>query len=146
MSENDNKETETVVASGTSHDVGQHEHHSRDSKAQGLLADVADRIKQSGPEVYNRLRDSMVEKELSERVALLDKGVQKRFQLMTELRKVDKPDHEAFNADGSLAHGTYSKPRLEEIKKAKEALAKHENALEKALAHNDFSKLKETCK
>ena len=143
MSENDNKETETVIAHGTVHD---HHHDTKETKAQGLLADVADRIKQSGPEVYNRLRDAMVEKELAERVSLLDKGVQKRFQLMTELRKVDKPDNETFNADGSLASGTYSKPRLEEIKKAKEALAKHENALEKALAHNDFSKLKETCK
>jgi hypothetical protein len=119
---------------------------SKETKAQGLLADVADRIKQSGPEVYNRLRDKMVDTEISERVALLDKGLQKRFTLMTDLRKVDKPDNEAFNADGSLAHGTYSKARLEEIKKAKEALQKHEGALEKALASNDFSKLKETCK
>lgn len=118
----------------------------RESKAQGLLADVADRIKESGPTVYSRLRDAMVEKEIAERVALLDKGVQKRFQLQTELRKVNKPDQETFNADGSLASGTYTKARLEEIKKAKEALAKHENALEKALASNDFSKLKETCK
>lgn len=118
----------------------------KETKAQGLLADVADRIKQSGPDVYNRLRDAMVEKEISERVSLLDKALQKRFTLMTDLRKVDKPDNEAFNADGSLASGTYSKARLEEIKKAKEALQKHEGALEKALATNDFSKLKETCK
>lgn len=118
----------------------------KETKAQGLLADVATRIRESGPEVYNRLRDAMVEKEVSSRVDLLDKAFQKRFQLMTDLRKVDKPDHEAFNADGSLASGTYSKARLEEIKKAKEALAKHENALEKALATNDFGKLKETCK
>lgn len=118
----------------------------KETKAQGLLADVADRVKQSGPDVYNRLRDAMVEKEISERVSLLDKALQKRFTLMTDLRKVDKPDNEAFNADGSLASGTYSKARLEEIKKAKEALQKHEGALEKALATNDFSKLKETCK
>ena len=118
----------------------------KENKAQGLLADVADRIRESGPAVYSRLRDAMVEKEIAERVSLLDKGLQKRFQLTTELRKVNKPDQETFNADGSLASGTYTKARLEEIKKAKEALAKHESALEKALASNDFSKLKETCK
>jgi hypothetical protein len=88
----------------------------------------------------------MVEKEVSERVALLDKALQKRFHLMTELRKVDKPDNELFNADGSPAQGMYSKARLEEIKKAREALGKHESALEKALLENDFAKLKESCK
>lgn len=117
-----------------------------DTKAQGLLAEVAAGIKASGPEVYNRLRDAMVEKEIGERVTLLDKAFQKRFQLMTELRKVDRADNETFNADGSLASGTYSKARLEEIKKAKEALAKHDGAMEKALADNDFGKLKEQCK
>lgn len=118
----------------------------KESKAQGLLAEVAAGIKASGPEVYNRLRDAMVEKEIGERVTLLDKAFQKRFQLMTELRKVDRADNETFNADGSLASGTYSKARLEEIKKAKEALAKHDGAMEKALADNDFGKLKEQCK
>lgn len=118
----------------------------KESRAQGLLADVATRIQASGPEVYSRLRDRMVEEEVASRVTLLDKAMQKRFQLMTDLKKVNRPDNEAFNADGSLASGTYSKPRLEEIKKAKEALAKHEAALEKALTTNDFSKLKETCK
>jgi hypothetical protein len=29
----------------------------KESKAQGLLADVTGRVKESGPEVYNRLRD-----------------------------------------------------------------------------------------
>lgn len=118
----------------------------KETKAQGLLADVASRIKESGPQVYARLRDAMVEKEITSRVDLLDKAFQKRFQLLTDLRKVDRPDQETYNADGSVATASYTKPRLEEIRKAKEALAKHENALEKALASNDFSKLKETCK
>jgi hypothetical protein len=118
----------------------------KETKAQGLLADVAARIKESGPEVYNRFRDKLVEDEIASRVGLLDKAFQKRFQLLTDLRKVDRADNETYNADGSVATQSYSKPRLEEIKKAKEALAKHENALEKALAGNDWSKLKETCK
>lgn len=117
----------------------------QEAKAQSLLAEVADRIKSSGSTVYNRLVEAMVAREVEERVGLLDKGLQKRYQLMTDLRKVDKPDNETFNADGTLALGTYSKPRLEEIKKAKEALAKLESALEKALVGNDFGKLKEAC-
>ena len=117
----------------------------KETKAQGLLADVANRVRESGPTVYGRIRDAMVEKEVAARVDLLDKALQKRFQLLTDLRKVDKPDNESFNADGTVASATYSKARLEEIKKAKEALAKHESALEKALANNDFGKLKESC-
>lgn len=132
-------ETENTTATETTQD-------SKETKAQGLLADVASRIKESGPQVYARLRDAMVEKEIASRVDLLDKAFQKRFQLLTDLRKVDRPDQETYNADGSVATASYTKPRLEEIRKAKEALAKHENALEKALASNDFSKLKETCK
>lgn len=132
-------ETENTTATETTQDP-------KETKAQGLLADVASRIKESGPQVYARLRDAMVEKEITSRVDLLDKAFQKRFQLLTDLRKVDRPDQETYNADGSVATASYTKPRLEEIRKAKEALAKHENALEKALASNDFSKLKETCK
>jgi hypothetical protein len=114
----------------------------KDSKAQGLLAEVADKIKGSGDAVRQRLVDAMVEKELAQRVELLDKAFQKRFELLTGLRKIDRADQETYNADGSVATQSYTKARLDEIKKAKEALEKHENALEKALTSNDFSKLK----
>lgn len=114
----------------------------KESKAQGLLAEVADKIKGSGEAVRQRLVDAMVEKEVSQRVDLLDKAFQKRFELLTTLRKVDRADQETYNADGTVATQSYTKARLEEIKKAKEALEKHENALEKALTSNDFSKLK----
>lgn len=114
----------------------------KDSKAQGLLAEVADKIKGSGDAVRQRLVDAMVEKELAQRVDLLDKAFQKRFELLTALRKIDRADQETYNADGTVATQSYTKARLDEIKKAKEALEKHENALEKALSSNDFSKLK----
>jgi N-glycosylase/DNA lyase len=114
----------------------------KDSKAQGLLAEVADKIKGSGDAVRQRLVDAMVEKELAQRVELLDKAFQKRFELLTGLRKIDRADQETYHADGSVATQSYTKARLDEIKKAKEALEKHENALEKALTSNDFSKLK----
>lgn len=114
----------------------------KESKAQGLLAEVADKIKGSGEAVRQRLVAAMVEKEVSQRVDLLDKAFQKRFELLTALRKVDRADQETYNADGTVATQSYTKARLEEIKKAKEALEKHENALEKALTSNDFSKLK----
>mgnify|MGYP005862726183 CR=1 FL=1 len=52
----------------------------KDSKAQGLLAEVADRIKGSGEAVRQRLVDAMVEKDLAQRVELLDKAFQKQFR------------------------------------------------------------------
>jgi hypothetical protein len=116
------------------------------SKAQNLLAEVADRVKESGPQVYARLRDAMVEREISSRADLMEKAFQRREQLQLDFRKVNKPDNETFNADGTTANASYSKPRLEEIKKAREVLEKLESAMEKALVGNDFKALKEVCK
>lgn len=120
----------------------QNDNETKKSKAQETLAEVADKIKGSGDAIRARLIEAMVEKEVTQRVDLLDKAFQKRFELLTAFNKVNRPDQETYNADATVASQSYSKARLEEIKKAKEALEKHENALEKALLGNDFSKLK----
>ncbi len=112
------------------------------SKVQELLADIAAGIKDSGAAVAERYVTRSVEKEVEARVDLLEKAVQKRFELLAALGKVNRADAVTFDADGKEASATYTKPRLEEIKKAKEALAKHEEALDKALVGNDWSKLK----
>lgn len=114
----------------------------KDTKAAGLLAEVSDKIKGAGDAIRNRLVETMVEKELASRVDCLDKAFQKRFELLNNLNKINRADTETYDADGKVATQSYTKPRLEEIKKAKEALEKHENALEKALTSNDFTKLK----
>jgi len=116
----------------------------KESAATGLLSAIAERVAASNPQVLQRWQDTQVEKEVSGRVDMLDKAMQKRFQCLTELNKVNRPDIEAFNADGSpnLATRGYSKDRLKAIKDAKEALAKVEHAIERALVHNDWSKLK----
>jgi hypothetical protein len=115
---------------------------SKESAATGLLSAIAERVANSNPQVLQRWQDTQVEKEVSGRVDLLDKAMQKRFQCLTELNKVNRPDVEAFNPDGSRAYGHFSKDRLKAIKDAKEALAKVEHAIEKALVGNDWSKLK----
>jgi len=112
------------------------------TKAQELLADIAAKVKDSGPAVVEKYLAASVQKEIDSRVDLLDKAIQKRFELLGALGKVNRPDVVTYDAEGKEASGTYTKPRLEEIKKAKEALEKHENALEKALISNDWSKLK----
>lgn len=111
--------------------------------AQVVLDGVAEVLRNAGPDIVERLRQAMVDREVNERVVLLDKAFAKRLALQNELQKVNRPDSpEQFDADGARLSGTYSKARVKEIKDAKEALQRFENGLEKAL-NNDFSKLKE---
>jgi len=114
----------------------------KDSNAKNLLAEVADKIKGAGDDIRNRLVMSMVEKELASRVETLDKAFQKRYELLMNLGKVNRADEVKKDGDGKIILESYSDARREEIKKAKETLDKHENALEKALTTNDFAKLK----
>lgn len=114
----------------------------KENKAKSLLAEVAERVKGSNDLVQEAYISKLVTKEVEQRVDLLDKAMQKRFTCLSELNKVNRPDVETFDADGKLASGTYTKDRLKMIKEAKEALAKVENAIDKALA-GDWSKVKE---
>lgn len=114
----------------------------KESAAGNIIATIAAKVKDSNPEVQRRFIESQVDAEITSRVGLLDKAMQKRFQCMTELNKVNRADIETFNADGSTASATFSKDRLKAIKDGKEALAKVESAIEKAIA-GDWSKVKE---
>lgn len=114
--------------------------------ASGLLAQIAAKVKESAPQVTARYIESQVEQEISSRVGLLDKAMQQRFKLQSDLRKVDRPDEEKFDAAGKVVQAFYTKARLEEIKKGKEALAKVEKAIELAVTTNDWSKVKEIAK
>lgn len=110
-----------------------------------VLADVADRVKTSAPLVRANLVERLVNQELTSRVEKLDKALQQRTTLQRDFFKANKPDTETYNADGSVASASYSKTRLEEVKKAREALEKMDNAIEKALT-GDFQKLNEVSK
>ncbi len=114
----------------------------KDTKAAGLLAEVSDKIKDAGDAIRNRLVQAMVEKELASRVDCLDKAFQKRFELLNNLNKINRADDIKKDADGKVIFESWSDDRRKQIKDAKEALEKHEGALEKALTSNDFTKLK----
>jgi hypothetical protein len=133
--ETQNETTHVVVDDG-----GQDK--SKDNKAKGLLAQVAERVKGAGDVIQERYIDTLVQKEITERVGLLDKAMQKRFTCLSELNKVNRPDIEAFDAEGKLVSGNFSKERIKAIREAKEALAKVENAIDKALG-GDWQKVKE---
>jgi len=136
MSEQNETKEETV------HTVVDEGAPAKENKAKGLLAQVAERVKGAGDVIQERYIDTLVQKEISERVALLDKAMQKRFTCLSELNKVNRPDVETFDADGKLVTGTYTKERIKAIREAKEQLGKVENAIDKALG-GDWSKVKE---
>lgn len=84
--------------------------------------------------------DTLVNKEVDERVALLIKALDTRETMKRDLKKI-KPDQQAFAADGTMVE-TYSKAKWEESQKATQALARLEDAITQAIS-GDFKKLKE---
>lgn len=90
------------------------------------------------------VRNAVVEELYQEKVAAsavkLRKGLQKLDTLRGDLQKLEKPDQQTFNADGSVAASTYSKERIEALNKARKALSNHEQAMEAAL-NGDFGRL-----
>lgn len=134
MSENENEPQPDTASTADS---------VKKTAAQTMLDGVAEALRNAGPDIVEKLKQAMIDREVNERVVLLDKGFAKRFTLQSELQKVNRPDSlEQFDADGTRLPGTFSKARVKEIKDAKEALQRFDSGLEKAL-NNDFSKLKE---
>ena len=116
--------------------------------AQTVLAEVADALKTSPTAVRSRLVTSLVEREVSRRVDLLDKGLTKLKAAKKELDKV-KPDVETFSEAGEKLASTFSKAKFEERKKALEAYEKLSKSVEAAFAGEAgdcFNKLEELVK
>jgi hypothetical protein len=108
-----------------------------------ILSEVAEKIGQSTPQVRERVIDSLVEREVAARTDILDKALAKRTELDREIRKLQKPDVEQFDHEGKVMSASFSKARVDELKKAREGLEKLEKAIDKAITDNDFSKVKE---
>lgn len=106
-----------------------------------VLKDVAEQIKNSQPEVRKRLVAVLVDRELDNRVSLLDKALTKRAECERELHKA-RPDQISYDVDGRVVSENYSKAKFEERKKLLEQQNKLETALTGALG-GDFKKLKE---
>jgi hypothetical protein len=98
----------------------------------------------SGPTLRDRVKTHLVEEELKRRADLILKGLAKRDEARKALNKI-RPDQSAYNGDGKVIPGSesYSKPKVEELKKAREALERIDKALEEALLDEkpNFEKL-----
>lgn len=103
---------------------------------------VTETLISSNSKVTDRVVDLLVEQELASRVLILQKALKKRPELSGKVKSSEKGDIETYNLDGSVAASTFSKPKLEEHKKAKKDLAEFDAALNLALEKADWKSLK----
>lgn len=82
--------------------------------------------------------DAIVKREIEKRSAAVVQVYDKMMREQKELQKIDRADQKTFNKDGSVASETYTKERLEAIKKHTQMIDKCTKAIEKALAQGDF--------
>jgi predicted transcriptional regulator len=107
---------------------------SKKSTGQGVIAEVADALATSAPEVRQRLVSLRLEREKTRRVGLLDQALVKRDQLQKEIymvKKPGKPANKVIAADGTVTESpaTYTP---EEYKKLEEDTKKYNKALKEA--------------
>jgi hypothetical protein len=106
---------------------------------QTVLAEVASALTTSTEAVKDRIKAVLVEQEVAKRVDLLMKDLTKLREIKSNLNKIRPPV--TYTADGTKVEGTYSKADFDNLKKAKEQVAKLEAALEKSFAGLEFDKL-----
>ena len=113
-------------------------------QAKTLKDSVAEALAGSGQRTFEMVKTHLVEEELKKRTDLILKGFAKKDELEREIRKV-KPDQESFDVGGKKLTSTYSKAKVDELKKLADQLSKVESALEKALNIDKpcFDKLRE---
>lgn len=107
-----------------------------------ILTEVAATLKNSSDAVKTRLVSTLVEREVLNRVDVLDKALVKLKDVKKDLEKV-KPDQETFDVDGKLISSGYSKVKADERKKAIDLKDRLEKAIELALSGDGFDKLRE---
>lgn len=127
------------------------------STGANVLAEVADALKASPPEVRSRLVKALTERELAKRVDLLDKALVKRGQLQNEVNAIRPPGKKAFAlVDGKMTEVTAvytpdEKKKFDEetkqynkkLKEATEKLAKFDKTLEAAFGSDGEDKVAE---
>lgn len=109
---------------------------------------VAEKIAGSGEIVVNTVVDKLAEVEISRRIEILTKAIQKQEPLEKDLKKIDGKDDVITYVNGGEVKAM-SKERFEAIKKAQENVDKLKNAIELALSENStdtYNKLDEILK
>lgn len=82
-----------------------------------------------------RLKEVLVEREISKRSEALVKGFDKLSELKSKLNKI-KPDSVLYDEDGNKAQEFFTQEKSNELKKAREAIKNMEEALNAAISGN----------
>jgi len=113
--------------------MSQNNEQNQTSTGASVLAEVADALKASPPDVRSRLVKVLTERELVKRVDLLDKALVKRGQLQNELNAIRPPGKKAFvlQEDGKMVEvqAVYT---AEEKKKHEEEMKQFNKKLKEA--------------
>lgn len=102
---------------------------------------VATSVAALSPEINDAVKDVLVNRVKQKRVTQLVDAIDKLDKLEKEFRKF-KPDVVAYADDGTVVSTNWSKAKLDERNKAKQAIEKATAAIEAAIA-GDFSRLGE---
>jgi hypothetical protein len=102
---------------------------------------VTERLGKLGPAVLDASIEVLIEKELDKRKTQVVSAFTEYDELQKRLRRLEKGDLIAYNGDGSIKEASFSKGRLDELKKVRDRMAKIEAALEQGISASDFKKL-----
>ena len=107
---------------------------------------VTEQLGAVGPSVREKVVTLLVDAEIEKRTNAVVAVVRKLDEANAALKKINRPDTETYNEDGSVASASFTKQRLDEVKKTKETIAKLEKALDEAFDKSDFQKVFELSK
>jgi hypothetical protein len=110
------------------------------SSHQTINTKVAEQLAAIAPQVAENIINHLVTKELTRRSDAIIQAIATSEKLSKDLAKL-KPDNVLYNEDGTVASSTYTKAKLDEKSKITTQIKKIEDAIEKALANNDYSLL-----
>lgn len=105
--------------------------------------EIAERLVGSSEVVKEKVIDILFQKELDRRTDACLKVIEKLAELDKQYSKENKPDVVTYNEDGSIDKSSYSKDKVDALRKLREQRTNLDNALKKALVDNDFSKVLE---
>jgi hypothetical protein len=84
----------------------------------------------------------LADRESEKRVSALVIGFDNIQKLENEYRKLNRPDDVRYHdAEGTQASSTFSKGRIDELKRLKERIEKYDRAFNEAVAHGKFDEL-----
>lgn len=97
-----------------------------------LQMKVAERVTELSPTILDQAVDVIAKKEIDCAVDIVTQGIAKLDELTRDLKKIDKPDVNNYDAEGTLIGESWTKGRLDQRKKLNDRIAKLEKVVSRA--------------